>query len=132
MTPEQKRANDVATMKGASSWLSYMPLKTENFVLNKREFHNAIRLRYRLDLKYLPSLCAYGKRFTVHHVMSCMKEGYIHQRHDEVRDLFGKLAEEISKDVQLEPHLIPASGEHLERYENAAGEARLDLSVRGF
>ena len=132
MTPEQKRANDVATMKGASSWLSSMPLKAENFVLNKREFYDAIRLRYRLDLKYLPSLCACGKRFTVDHAMSCMKGGYIHQRHDEVRDIFGKLAEEISKDVEIEPHLIPLSGEHLERSANAADEARLDLSVRGF
>ena len=132
MTPEQKRANDVATMTGASSWLSSMPLKAENFVLNKREFYDAIRLRYRLDLKYLPSLCACGKRFTVDHAMSCMKGGYIHQRHDEVRDLFGKLAEEISKNVEIEPHLIPLSGEHLERSANAADEARLDLSVRGF
>ena len=32
----------------------------------------------------------------------------------------------------MEPHLIPLSGEHLERSANAAAEARLDLSVRGF
>ena len=32
--------------KGASSWLSVIPLKEMNFTLNKREFTDAIELRY--------------------------------------------------------------------------------------
>ena len=38
MSEETRRANDLAMMKGASSWLTTLPLKSENFVLNKREF----------------------------------------------------------------------------------------------
>ena len=42
MSSEQLRANDLATMKGGSSWLSTLPLKSENFSLNKREFYDAL------------------------------------------------------------------------------------------
>ena len=37
MTKEQIRGNDIAQLKGASSWLTSLPLKNEGFVLNKRE-----------------------------------------------------------------------------------------------
>ena len=36
MSEETRRANDLAMMKGAFSWLTTLPLKSENFVLNKR------------------------------------------------------------------------------------------------
>ena len=51
--------------KVASSWLTSHSLKAENFVLNKREFHEAIRC----------GKC--GKHFSVDHAMSCQKGGYI-------------------------------------------------------
>ena len=41
-SPEQLRANDLVKMKGALSWLTTMPSKSENFNLNKREFYDAI------------------------------------------------------------------------------------------
>ena len=66
-------------------------------------------MRYRWDLKFLPTICACGKRFTVD--MPC--RGYIHQRHDEVRDILAKISEEISNDVETEPHLLPLTGESL-------------------
>ena len=47
MSPEQLRSNDLAQMRGASSWLTTLPLKSENFDLNKREFYDALSLRYR-------------------------------------------------------------------------------------
>ena len=49
MSPEQLRANDLAKMKGASSWLTTFPLKSENFDLNKREFYVALSLRSHLQ-----------------------------------------------------------------------------------
>ena len=106
MTNELLRANELARIKCASSWLSALPLKSEHFSLNKREFYDAVRMRYRWDLKFLPTICACGKRFTVDHAMSCPKGGYIHQRHDEVRDILAKILEEISNDVETEPHLL--------------------------
>ena len=64
---------------------------------------------------------------------SCPKGGYIHARHDGVRDLIGEIAREISKDVEIEPHLQELTGEELgNASSNESKEARLDLSVRGF
>ena len=91
MDPEKLRANDLSRMKGASSWLTILPLKSENFVLNKREFYDALSLRYRWIPKYLPSLCPCGKKYDVDHAMSCMKGGFVHRRHDEVRDMLANL-----------------------------------------
>ena len=45
MSPGQLRANDKAKMKGALSWLTTLPLNSDNFDLNKREFYDAFRLR---------------------------------------------------------------------------------------
>ena len=42
MSPEQLRANDLAMMKGASSWLTILPLKAEDYNLNKREFYDSL------------------------------------------------------------------------------------------
>ena len=53
MNPEELRANDLSRMKGTSSWLTMLPLKSENFLLNKREFYDALSLRYRWIPKYL-------------------------------------------------------------------------------
>ena len=74
MGQEQLRANDLAKMKGASSWLTLTsPLKFENFNLNKREFYDAFSLQYHWTPKYLPSTCPGGKIFDVDHAVSCMK-----------------------------------------------------------
>ena len=35
MTTEEKRANEIAQLKEASSWLTSLPLAEEKFVLNK-------------------------------------------------------------------------------------------------
>ena len=40
-----KRAVELATEKGASNWLTVIPIKDLNFNLNKREFRDAISLR---------------------------------------------------------------------------------------
>ena len=51
MTRAQLRANDIAQMKGASAWLTSLPLEDENFVLNKREFFDTVAMRYWWELK---------------------------------------------------------------------------------
>ena len=38
MSPEQLRSNELEQMRCASSWLTTLPLKSENFDPNKREF----------------------------------------------------------------------------------------------
>ena len=132
MTLDQRKENELSCMKGASLWLTSLPLKAENFVLNKREFHDAIRLRYRWHLKFMLTICVCGKHFSVDHAMSCQKGGYTHHRHNEVRDLLGKLATEISNDVRIESPLQHLSGENLPKNSNKSEEARLDISKCGF
>ena len=64
-----KQARD----KGASAWLNAIPLKKQGLDLNKQEFRDALRLRYNLRLKGLPSNCVCGERFDEIHALSCKK-----------------------------------------------------------
>ena len=56
--PEQtKRAADLAAEKGASSWLMFIPVKDEDLTLSRREFKDAIHLRYYWQISDNPSTC---------------------------------------------------------------------------
>ena len=81
MTKEQIKANDLTQMKGSSNWLTTLPLESENVVLNKREFVDALSLPYRWQLKRMPSICPYN----VDHAMNCHKGGFVYQRHDKTQ-----------------------------------------------
>ena len=104
----------------------------KGFTLTKREYWDAIHLRYNWPLPRLPSSCACGARFDVSHALLCKKGGFITQRHNELRDLTGDLLSEVCNDVCVEPQLNELTGETLAyRTANSANEARLDISARG-
>ena len=132
MSHEQLRANDFAQFKCASSWLTALPLKSESYNLSKREFFDALALRYRWGLRTLLTDCGRGKKFTVDHGLSCCKGEYIHRRHDEVRDLFAKLLSEMVHDVSIEPNLTPLTGKIIPSDSNKSDEARLANAAREF
>ena len=132
MNKDQIRGNDVAQMKGASAWLNSLPLKDEGYRLSKREFFDAIALRYRWMVKRLPTNCACSQKFNIDHAMQCKTGGYIHRRHDQLRDLFADLIDEVSNEVEVEPELQPLSGESLPNGANRNDEARSDIATRGF
>ncbi len=46
MQPSEQRQLDLASEKGASSWLTSLPLSQYGFLLNKQEFHDALLLRW--------------------------------------------------------------------------------------
>ena len=46
LTDTQKLHIDLASEKGASSWLTSLPIKEFGYVLNKQEFNDALTLRY--------------------------------------------------------------------------------------
>ena len=128
-----KRMVDQARDTGASSWLNAIPLKEQGLCLNKEEFRDAVRLRYDMPLKGLPSHCVCGERFSVSHAQSCKKGGFIARRHDGIRDLLRTLVSKVCKKVQSEPHLIPVENEVFElRSANTSSEARLDLKAGSF
>ena len=132
MTQEELRANDIAQKKGASSWLSALPLESEGYTLSKREFYDAIQLRYTWEMKRLPLKCVCNKEFSPDHAMQCLSGGFIHKRHDGIRDALAKIIDEVAYDVRIEPPLEPLTGEELPRNASREDEARLDIAARGF
>ena len=121
-----------AAKKGVSSWLTCLPLEEHGFILNKKEFSDAVCLRYNIPLKGLPKLCGCGKQNDINHTMTCTKGGYVHLRHNQIRDIEAKLLSEVCHDVVIEPPLLPLTGERFPlRSTNEAPEARLDVSARG-
>lgn len=82
-----QRALDLAAEKGSSAWLTVRPLREMGYNLNKREFRDAIRLRYDWPVHDIPSTCLCGEAFTVDHAMICKRGGFITQRHNELTDL---------------------------------------------
>ena len=57
--------------KGASSWLTAVPLVDQGLVLNKQEFRDCLRLRHNMPLSDLPSKCVCGDKYIVCHALSC-------------------------------------------------------------
>ena len=55
-----RRAEDLSREKGTSSWLTVIPCKDMDFDLNKRDFRDAIRLRYDWPIPDSPSVCMWG------------------------------------------------------------------------
>ena len=133
MLPDKtRRAVDLAREKGATNWLSVIPLKGMDFELNKREFCDAVRLRYDWPIPDKPSICVCGSLFTVDHAMICKRGVLVIQRHNEIRDLQAELLDMACYDVQVEPALRPITGEEPARGNNQAPDAHLDVHCRGF
>ena len=74
------RSPDLASEKGASSWLKAMPLKRYHFGLTKSEFRDGVSLRYGWDPVNMPSLCASKESFSLAHALHCPKGGYTYIR----------------------------------------------------
>ena len=103
-----------------------------NYDLNKREFRDALRLRYDWPVPDTPSVCVCGCSFTLDHAMIFQRGGLVIQRHNEIRDLQAELLDMVCYDVEIEPSLQVLTGEELNRGANTAPDARLDVHCRGF
>lgn len=102
-----------------------------NFTLNKREFRDAVHLRYDWHIADTHSTCICEDTFTVDYAMVC-KQGFIIQRHNELHDLEADVLNIVCHDVQVEPILQEIMGEVLTRGSNLAPDARLDVHALGF
>ena len=94
----QAKIIDLASEKGASSWLTSLPLAKYGFALNKQMFQDGICLRYNFALKLVARTCVCGELYTVNHRMTCKKGGYVILRHNSLRDLFAEILEEVCSD----------------------------------
>ena len=123
----------IAQEVGASNWLTSLPIRAKGFNLNKQEFCDALALRYGWPVEGLPEKCACGAIYDSDHAMICKTGGFVCIRHDEVRDLTVKMLKEVCVEVTTEPTLLRLEEERLGyATANAAPEARVDLSARGF
>ena len=128
-----KTSVELASEKGASNWLTVLPLQEHNITLHKTAFHDAVALRYGWDPVRLPQYCACGKKFSVEHAFTCPKGGFPSIRHNEIRDLTAGLLTEVCHEVEVEPNLQPVTGEKfILTSSNIEDGARLDISANGF
>ena len=124
---------DLASEKGASTWLSALPLEEYGFFLHKGDFRDAISLRYGWKPKGLPMHCVCGKAFSVEHATSCSSGALPTLRHNDIRDLTAELMTETCHNVAVEPKLQPITGEAFRYHStNIEEEARLDIKANGF
>ena len=125
-----KRAVEQAKEKGASNWLSTLPLEDQGFTLNKGEFRDALAIRYNKELRGLPSKCPCGLPFNLNHALNCKRGGLVIIRHNNIRDFEANLLRQVCNDVETEPPLQPLEGENIAGL--TGDEARPDVRARGF
>ena len=122
----------LAQEKGASSWLTALPISEFGFTLHKGAFRDALCLRYGWLPSRLPERFDCGRQFTVEHALSCPKGGFPSLRHNEIRDITAALSAEVCNSVTVEPHLQPLSGEYLSGASaNSQDGASLDVAMNG-
>ena len=132
LTPEMTRTISNASAKGASNWLNVLTLAEEGYVLNKEEFRcNGNEIQQ--AILGLPSKCACGSNVDPVHALDCKKGGFIHSRHDQLRNLEAKMLSEECQDIEIEPQRQPLTGENMSlQSANTKDIARLDVKARGF
>ena len=128
-----QRALEASTEKGASSWLSTLPITEHGFALHKGAFRDALCLRYGRRPLRLPSHCICGGQFTIEHALSCSRGGFPSIRHNEIRDITADLLSEVCHNVGTEPGLQHVTEEQLtHRSANREDGARLDIVATSF
>ena len=133
LSDEKLKLNDIHQEKGASIWLSTLPLRDEGYCLNKQEFWDLVKLRYGWPLSRLRTQCICGAQYDVQHALSCKKGGFITLRHNHIRNLTAELFSQVTKDVKIEPVLQSLTGETFDqRTASTSDNAQLDISARGF
>ena len=122
---------DLATAKGASAWLSALPLPEYGFTLHKSAFHDAVSLCHGWPLSRTPSHCACGTNFSIEHALSCPEGGL---PSNEIRDLTANLLTEVCHQVHVEPELQPVSAPESFTLSttNIQDGARHDIAMNGF
>ena len=123
-----QRYLELASEKGASTWLEALPIKDQGFHLSRNEFRDSLCLRYGWRPPKLPATCICGQDFSTTHALSCPTGGLPSVRHDEIRDLLAATMAEVCVDVKTEP-VIPSVESTAT---NAEDSKRLDISARGF
>ena len=123
----------LAREKGASSWITTLPLSAHGFELPKGAFRDALCLRYGWPVPHLPTTCVCGAAMEIEHALSCRYGGLPIRRHNEICNLLASCLRKAGCDTAIEPQLQPLSGEvFLRQTTTTDQEARLDIKANGF
>ena len=126
-----KKAVEMSREKGASSWLTVLPVEEHGFTLHKRDFRDTFFLRYGWPPPLTPSHCVCNKMFTLEHTLSCPHGGFPSIRHNEIRNITAHLMSEVCHNMGIEPTLQPLSGETMSyQTANSTDGARLDVKAQ--
>ena len=127
------RLNKINQEKGASTWLSTLPLKAEGYSLSKQEFWSLLKIRYGWPLLRLLNMCNCGAKYDLEHSLSYKKSGFVTLRHNHLRNITANLIDQVCHDVRVDPPLQILTGKTFDsRSTNVRDYARLDISARGF
>ena len=133
LSKSQQISMEQSSERGASAWLTAIPLSEFGFSLSKQAFRDALCIRYGWQPANIPSHCSCGNPFRIAHAFSCPKGAFPSLRHNRVRDILGQLLSEVCPNVEIEPRLQPLSGETFPmRSANTEDDARLDLKAQNF
>lgn len=128
----QQRAREVASEKGATSWLHTRPLESQGFHLSANEFRDAVALRMAWTPTDLPKTCQCGAVYNVSHALSCRLGGFPIHRHNETRDLLADVMTEACNSVAVEPILTPVEERTFEHPSTTTDpNARVDIVAGG-
>ena len=74
-------------------------------------FRDGIALCFTWEEKNTPAIYTCGKKFSLTYALHWAEGGYTHLRHNEIRDVFANLLDDVCHDVQIEPKLQSLDGE---------------------
>ena len=104
-----KRAMQVASEKGASSWLATLPIAEHGFPLHKCAFRDALCLWYGWRPSQLLSYCICGQHFKDEHALIGTHGGFPLICHNEPKDITAGFLTEVCHNVGIEPPLQPSN-----------------------
>ena len=126
-----KHAMVLAQEKGASNWLTVLPMKKFGYSLHKGAFRDAITLCYG-ELETTSRLCMQQNILSGPSLVSCPKGVFPIIRHNEIHYLTGNLLK-VCHNVSIEPHLhvqLVTTESFTHATANSQDGARLDAGFR--
>ena len=97
---ELARSLKLLQHKECSVFLRSKPSKEHGFYLNRQQFHDTMAIRYGWNAENVPSKCQCGAANSIDHALCYKLGGFIHMRHDTIRDLEAEFLNEVAYNVQ--------------------------------
>ena len=111
MNGKEKYLVDMSTVTVVSNWFTVLPVTEFGFELSKQQFSDLMGLRYSWENIQSTNNCPCGRKFDIQISMSCKKGSFTYIQLNDLRDLLANMMLKVCKNTEIEPILIPLSGE---------------------